>query len=265
MNHATLTALTELDPAPGTSPSDAEGRRRDAMLERILATPQVARADRPTRRPVHVGRRIAIAGLVAAVAVPAAVLGAHTISRQLDPTSHGLSDADLAGWVSTTTPRSASQLSAGAKRWCIDATDLQAGSDASVRIAGGDQRGRVASMIIRRGDYTDICLADLAGGGGAWELASAPDSPLPPVEATEVLLQSEGSHGSDDIGTAWGQAGADVRAVTLHLGTRDVQTVVVDGLWNAWWPSAQLGDGLPKTATVTYSNGRTATVPVVTP
>jgi hypothetical protein len=206
-----------------------------------------------------------VAAAATALLVPAVVVGAHVLSRQLDPTGHSLSDADLAGWISTATPRSASQLSTKAKQWCVDATDQQAGSSAQTTIAGGDQRGSVASMLITRGGYTDICLADQAGGGGYWELVSSADSPLPAVKAGEVLLQSAGEYGSDNIGTAWGQAGTGIRAVTLHLSRRDVEATVTNGIWSAWWPAAVIADGFPRTATVTYTDGRTATIAVRTP
>jgi len=263
--NAALSALADLDSAPATPPSDAAERRRLAMLERIVATPQTPAPSRPTRSPGRARRRIVVAAVGATVVlVPALLLGIHRLPHQGGSASAGLTSADLASWVSTSTPRDAAQLSASAKRWCIDATDGQAGSRASVRIEGGDQRGEVATMLITRGSDLDLCLADQAGGGGYWELVSSADSPLPTVPVREVLLQSAGQHGSDDVGTAWGQIGSDIEAVVLHLGHRDVDATVTDGIWSAWWPAAVVGDDSPTSATVTYTDGRTATVPVHT-
>lgn len=262
MDRTLTTRLARLDAAPETPVTDTAARRRDAMLERIVALPQSAPAP---ARPGRLRRRIAITAAAALLVVPAAVAGTHLVARQLDPTRHGLDSADLASWVAGSTPRSASELSAAAKQWCVDATDSQAGPHAAVSIAGGDERGSVASMLITRAGRTDVCLADRAGGGGYWELVSGPGSPLPAIGAREVLLQSAGEHGSDGIGTAWGQAGADVRRVVLHLGDRDVEAVVTDGVWHAWWPAAVVPDGFPERAAVTSVDGRIAEVRVQTP
>lgn len=259
-----LNTLAELDPAPRTTPTDAAARRRDAMLERILAAPQTAPTTARPPRTTRVVRRVALGAAALAIAVPTAVIGTHLVARQLDPASHGLSDADLAGWVSTGTPQTASQLSTAAKQWCITATDRQAGHDAAVRILGGEERGAVASMLVQRAGNLDICLANRAGGGGYWELVSNPSMPLPAIGRRAVLLQSAGEQGSNDVGTAWGQAGTDIRTITIRLDDREIETTVINGIWNAWWPDATSTD-LPTTATVTYTDGSTATVPVHTP
>jgi hypothetical protein len=254
--------LRTLDPEPAASSDDVRLRRRDAMLERIVAAPQQAPAGSSTARRARRRAVLVVAG-VAVLATPVAALGGHVALRQLDPTSHGLDDADLAGWVSTATPRTATQLSAAAKQWCVEATDRQAGKDASVSISGGDQRGAVASMIIHRGPYTDMCLANSGGGGGMWELASGPGASLRPVADRAVRLQSSGtSGGAVRIGSAWGQAGRDVRSVVLRVGSRNVDAVVVDGLWTTWWPGSDASEDVARTATVTFTDGSTATVPV---
>ena len=259
--NTTAQLLRPLDPEPAAPHDDVQRRRRDAMLERLVAEPQrppagARRTGRSRRRAVLI-----VAG-VALLAAPVAVLGTHVVARQLDPASHGLDGADLAGWVSTATPRTAAELSPDAKRWCVDATAPQAGAGAAVSISAGDQRGEVASMLIRRGAYLDFCLSNATGGGGAWELVEGPEAPLAPVPAGEVQLQSSGVQGSNGIGTAWGQAGKDVRGLVLHIGDRDVTAVLADGIWSTWWPAAEIASPDMRTATVTYTDGRTATVPV---
>jgi len=261
--HTTTETLLALDPEPAAPHDDVQRRRRDAMLDRIVAAPQQTPA-RARRTPSR-HRIVLIAAGVAVLAAPVALLGTHLAVRQLDPTSHGLDSADLAGWVSTATPRTAAQLSPEAKRWCTDATDEQAGADASVAISGGDERGKVASMLIRRGGSLDFCLSNTAGGGGAWELITGPGAPLAPVPARTVQLQSSSVHGSNGIGTAWGQAGKDVRSLVVHVGDRDVTAILTDGVWSTWWPAATITDPEMRTATVTYTDGRTATVRVTTP
>lgn len=258
----TTEALRALDPAPSLPDDDVRRRRRDAMLERVVSAPQQAPAGSATARRARRRAILVVAG-VAVLAAPVAVLGGHVALRQLDPTAHGLDGADLAAWVSTATPRTAAQLSPAAKRWCIAATDRQAGQDASVAISGGDQRGAVASMIIRRGPYTDLCLANSAGGGGMWEIASGPGEPLAPIADRGVRLQSSGTSGAAvRIGSAWGQAGRDVRSLVLRVGSRNVDAVVVDGLWTTWWPDGADSEDVARTATVTFTDGRTATIPL---
>lgn len=258
----TTEALRALDPEPGAVHDEVRRRRRDAMLERVVAAPQQAPGGTPRARRVRRRALLVVAG-VAVLAAPVAALGGHVALRQLDPTSHGLDRADLAAWVSTATPRSATQLSAEARRWCIDATDRQAGADAPVSIAGGDERGRVATMIIHRGGYTDMCLANSAGGGGTWELASGPREPLAPVADRAVRIQSSGTSGNAvRIGSAWGQAGRGVRSLVLRAGSRSVDATVVDGLWITWWPGGEDSDVIARTATVTYTDGSTAVVPL---
>ncbi|RIX28584.1 hypothetical protein [Amnibacterium setariae] len=256
----TIDTLRALDPEPAAPTDDVRRRRRDAMIERVVAAPQQAPAGSPRARRARRRAVLVVAG-VAVLAAPAAVLGGHAALRQLDPTAHGLDGADLAAWVSTSTPRSATQLSADAKQWCIDATDRQAGKDAPVSISGGDQRGAVASMVIHRGPWTDMCVTSSTGGGGMWELASGPQEPIAAIGDRAVRLQSSGTSGGDvRIGSAWGQAGRDVRSLVLRAGSRNVNAVVVDGLWITWWPGGEDSDDVARTATVTYTDGSTAVV-----
>lgn len=270
MNQNDLAVLLRpLDAA--SRPDDTDRRRRDAMLERVLAAPAAAPeragAVAAKRRPFV---RFALGGVAAVLLAPAVVIGATQFAQHPQPVTNSagpgaFTKIQLASWVTTPTPRSAASLSSAVQRWCTSATDAQAGAGASVGFSNADQRGRIASAIITRGSYRDLCVAG-DGGAGTWEIIDGPGIVLPAVGARAVALQSAGSQGDGgaSIDTVWGQAGSDVTKMVLHVegDPRPITATVGDGIWSAWWPSGEVHGDAPKTATVTYRDGRTATVEI---
>lgn len=249
-----LHEFRQLDPAQSIA-SDATAQiRKNAMLERVLATPQT------TTDTVPVLHRRRFVGRIVLTGAAAAVVGAVLIAHGLVGGGDGgeFTSAELASWVATPTPRATSELSAATKAWCADSTAQQ--SRSAPTFSNGDQRGKIASMVVARGGYRDLCLTT-GNGEGSWEILDGPSNPLPAVTSRSVNLQSESSHGdpATSVNTIWGQAGSDIAALRLHVDGRDVTATVGGGIWSAWWPGS-IGFDAPTTATVMYTDGSTATV-----
>src|SRR5579875_859970 len=203
MSDDLLHRLRRLDPAAVGAPDAAAGVRRDAMLERVLASPQTA-------DPVAVPRPRRSVGRIAIIGAAAVVAGGVLLAHGLQGGGSGeFTTAQLASWVATPTALSTARLSAATKSWCADSTAKQ--RTAPARFSNGDQRGRIASMVVTRGGYRDLCLST-GDGHGYWELLDGPGLPLPVVAARAIDLQSDGSQGdpATSVNTIWGQVGADV-------------------------------------------------------
>lgn len=124
-----------------------------------------------------------------------------------------------------------------------------------------DRRGRVSSLILKRGNVYSFCMRGRNGGGFAELL-----DPLRTMSPEQVRAVTGGGHGNNDAGFDYlmGQAGSGVTQVILTTGDTTVDAYLEHGFWTAWWPDPHL---TPPTAnrttiTVTLADGRTRTEPL---
>ena len=260
----TAAALRELDPAATTTLSDEGRRRADALLARVVATPDQEHDETDTAAPRR-GRRVLLpVALVAATAV--------ALSTALG----GSAFADWTAKPATLPPASA----AVAATTCRSALDVV---------------GRVPRIVIgeRRGGWTYVLL-DGPGEEGACLLPDAlvgtsgdatrtrrffgsydPESPIPPTPPRDSIVETESMTGAVSVPgrlpfrtvDGWfvwvtGYAGPDVTRVTVDppMGP-DVEASLHDGRFAAWWPAGdEPGTGEAWGYTLTLADGTTRRV-----
>ncbi|MEW1648448.1 hypothetical protein [Streptomyces sp. NPDC091219] len=116
-----------------------------------------------------------------------------------------------------------------AGKWCLDATDLN-GTGTEPVISNADLRGKVASMVVTRGDVSAYCLAG-ADGGAAMGI-----SPVRRLPAGDVEVDTLGSRGSgdDELNYVVGWVGSDVESVTFKDHGHSTEATVEAGRFTAW-------------------------------
>ena len=267
----TAAALRELDPAPTTTLTEDERQRADAMLARVLATPdhepgpEVGRTetDRPRRRR----RRLLVpVGLLtaAAVALPTALGGGPA----------------FASWAATPVPLPPPTAAAAATT-CRSALGI---GDQGMRVVIGERRGGWTYVLLDGPGKEGACLMpdDFVGANGVAAGRSGffgsydTDPPEAPIPARDGLIETESTGGAVSVpgrlsvGTVdgwftWvtGYAGSDVVRITVEppVGP-DVEASLEGGRFAAWWPSGEArgdnpGVGGAWSYTVTLADGTT--------
>jgi hypothetical protein len=239
--------LAALDPAPKRELTPAEQFRQEQLLSSILADAAPVKS----RRPV---RRIAIAGaLVAGVA--AAVVAAPVAYHVIRGNPAVLSAAAIGSWTGTPVRVTADS---DAQQWCEERASGDPNATGPFTVSNADLRGEVTSMILTRGKDITLCLvgSDQAG------LTMAID-PVGNVAANAIVLDTAGGHGDGATGFNYveGSAGAEVKAITLHEGSRTIDALIDGGRWTAWWPADPATGLLGGDVTITLKDGSTRSVP----
>lgn len=193
----TTAALRDLDPAPTTVLTDAEGERADATFARILAaTPSHEQLPEKTRRPrQRLTRLLVPVGLVVAAgaAVPALLLGG---------------DSAFASWTPTPEP-------------LTGAAQAEAATACRAALAVPDQGERVV-IAERRGGWTYVLLAGLDSEASCLMPEGLVDQEDPAADAREGFM---GSYTSDP-----GEAPTLGRSGIIGYGADG--SVPTDGLWD---------------------------------
>jgi hypothetical protein len=266
----TAAALRDLDPAPTTTMTDEERQRADAMLARILATPDYEQGRTATDQPRRRRRR---------VLVPVALLAAATVALS---TVLGGGSA-FADWKATPVPLSPTTAAAAATT-CRSALGVR---DQSTRLVIGERRGGWTYVLLDGPREEGSCLMpdDLVGASGVKARRSGyfgsydPNPPKAPTPARDSIIEYGSTGGAVSvpgrlsIGTidgwfTWvtGYAGSDVTRVTVDppVGP-DVQASLEDGRFAAWWPAGEARGDNPGISgawsyTVTLADGTTRRV-----
>lgn len=274
MNIDGLNRLRSLDAAPETELTEAEQRRADAGLARILVSDAAAPAPRAPRRRAR---------LLRWVALPVAAAAATAVAFAVVP---GLqSPHAYASWTSDPS--------------VLNGTDRSV-ADAACRDANLDLVRPDLVLAERRGDWVAVLYRDLAPAGTPEAEASCVVHLPSGSDNADVVSLARGGGGGvvpgpDEItrggifqsggngGLPWerprpvmaltlGLVGDDVAAVTIRLadGT-SVEATVADGTYAAWWPGeafdpdtlgAPSGEGGPEvsfTYDVTLKDGSVLT------
>ncbi|RJS45759.1 hypothetical protein [Nocardioides cavernaquae] len=244
---ATVTeALRRLDPAAGTSLTERELQRADAVFARIVATP----SDEPVPlEPVRPRRRrwllapVALVG-AAGVAIPGLLLGGGNAYGSWTPTPEPLT---------------------------VDAA-AQAAATCRAALGAPGREGRVA-VAERRGDWTyvllvsqateAICLLPNDSVGDAsrpdnfFGSYSPSDAAGPPTLAPDRIVEKTSAEGSTDDGWFnWleGHVGSDVTGVTVHTSSGlEIQASVAGDRFAAWWPGIAQSSRHPEGETWSYA------------
>lgn len=258
--------LTALDAAPAAPLTADERIRSEQLLNSILASSITAEAATPPRRTAARTRgwRIAAYGLAAAVLVGGAVVVVpRLIHATTVPTASGpLTTVELAAW--TGTPKVLTPTDAAAQpaiAWCLNKMTTAPGAGATPSIGNLDQRGDITSMIITRAGYTMLCISG-PNSTGFWELDGDPATPVSPIAATAVTVESAGSHGDGPTGFTYveGRVGANVKSITVTDAGRTFSAVIANGLWTAWWPTTDPHGEITGTVTIGTTDGSSRTV-----
>ncbi|MFI5620544.1 hypothetical protein [Streptomyces sp. NPDC051567] len=223
-------------------------------------------ATSPTRQPARprLRRRLAFT-LVGALAAGAAVVGVPLYERAtvVDVPLHEqagskpLNSSALASWTASPTHVDTSKGSGAATlKRCLDTMD---GDDGPATITNADLRGKVTSMVIRRGGTNVLCY--VAPENGVTWMQIGDTKPVAPDVITYETGSAIGAD-PDIFNQATGLAGSDVRSVTMTAQGRTFEVIVENGRWTAWWPgSPEDKGGVLDTATLTFTDGTTRTIP----
>lgn len=239
--------LAALDPAPKRELSPAEQLRQDQLLTSILADAAPVKR----RRPV---RRVAIGGaLVAGMA--AAVVFAPVAYHMIRGNPGILSAAAIGSWTGTPTRGTADS---GARQWCEDNATGDQHATGPFTLSSADQRGAVTSMVLSRGKDITLCMVASDASGFTEGI-----SPVSKLAANAIDLDTAGGHGEGATGFNYveGSAGADVRSVTLHDGSRTIDALIDHGRWTAWWPADPPTGEIGGDVTITLTDGSVRSVP----
>ena len=251
MNRDITPLLGVLDPAPKGALTPAEHARREQLLSSVLADTGTATIKR--RRPV---RTIAIAGALA-VGAAAAVVVAPVAYHMIKGTPGVLSPAAIGSWTSSPVQLAAETADSTAQQYCERNATGDPKATGPFTVSNADLRGEVTSMILTRGNDITLCLVGSDGAG----LTEAID-PVGAIGADAVTLDTAGGHGEGSTGFDYmeGFAGSNVKAITLHDGSRTVQALVEDGRWTAWWPADPPTGEVSGDVTITLKDGTTRSV-----
>jgi hypothetical protein len=266
----TAAALRELDPATTTTLTEEERQRADAMLARILATPDHEHAQLATARRRRRRRVLVSAALLAAATV--------ALSTAL---SGGTAFAD---WTPKPTALPAPTAAAAA----TTCRSIHGMRDQSPRVVIGERRGGWTYVLLAgpgeegsclmRDDFVRASAVKARRSGGLFGHYD-PNPPNAPTPARDSLIETESTGGAVSVpgrlpfGTrdGWfayvtGYAGRDVTRVTVHppVGP-DVQASLEDGRFAAWWPAGEARGDNPGISgawsyTVTLADGTTRRV-----
>lgn len=265
----TVSALRDLDPAT-TTLSDAERKRADATLERLLSSR--APDDVPaTNARASRRRRWTLIPAVALAAAAAVVM----------PSFVGGGSA-FASWSATPTPLSTPTADAAATT-CRAALDVPS----TMRAAVAEHRGGWTYVLIDGTAGEAVCLMpdELVGhsddavrrrgffGSFDPDPAEAPTPDRKGVTETESASGAVSLPGRLSLGTVdgWftsvtGYAGEEVTAVTVHPPSGpDVDASLSGGRFTAWWPAGRARGDNPGvsdawTYTVALTDGTTQRV-----
>ncbi|WP_043687064.1 hypothetical protein [Streptomyces xylophagus] len=254
MTNDLLARLADLDAAPRRTPTAQEIDREETLLRSILDD-----SERPgrslgaaLRRPLVRRLSFTAAGALAAGLALVAVNGGLPGLGGSGP----LSSSELASW--TGTPKNvdvAAARASAAGKWCLDATDVN-GTGTEPVISNADLRGKVASMIVTRGDQSAYCLAGSDGGTsmGISAVREQPDG--------HIKVDTLGARGSGDqeLNYVVGWAGSDVRGITVRDHGHTTEAMIQGGRFTAWWPHGNPDGLLTGTLTLHLADGSTRTV-----
>jgi hypothetical protein len=239
--------LAALDPAPKHELTPAEQFRQEQLLSSILTDTVAIKRSRPVRR-------VAIAGALA-VGVAAAVVFAPVAYHVIRGNPGVLSAAAIGSWTGTPTRVTADSV---AQQWCEDRATGDPGATGPFTVSNADRRGEVTSLVLTRGKDITLCMVGSDGNG----FTEAID-PVAELAANAVDLDTAGGHGDGDTAFDYvqGNAGADVKSITLHEGSRTVEALIDHGRWTAWWPANPPDGLLAGTVTITLTDGSTRSAP----
>lgn len=122
---------------------------------------------------------------------------------------------DARPWLFGTARNLMLNANRGMRRQCLDATDLN-GTGADPVISNADLRGKVASMVVTRGDVSAYCLAGSDGG-------------------------------DEELNSVVGWAGSDVEGITVRDHGHTIEATIQGGRFTAWWPDGDPDGTLPRT------------------
>jgi hypothetical protein len=213
----------------------ATGRRADARLERIVATPAAAASAHTRRRPAR--RRLAVL-----IAAAAAVITIAAIALPLRGT--GDSGVAYASWSAVPAAVAAHDLDTVADA-CRERLD-----DPTMPVALAERRGNFVAVLFHTNnpDLSAACVAwnrpgstqvdhvELGIGGSngpAWTPAAG--------RITEGMIAQFA--GDPPASFTDGAVGRGVVGVTIHAGTQSVTATVKGGRYAAWWPGKAVSDG----------------------
>jgi hypothetical protein len=270
----TLENLADMDAAPRRLLAPYETARRDQLLRQIVDSPAPTLVTatfqpRPTRlsgrRSARRGWAMATAILAAGVAAAGLVVSSHPGDFFPHPgvvaASGPLTTVELASWTST--PQSLGLTSAAgeaAKSWCLGSMSGAPAASSPATITNADLRGKVASLMIRRGGYTMLCIT--GPGGGFWEVDGAPSDPASTLASDAIDIESAGSHGDGATGLTYveGHVGSNVTAISITDAGKTFTATVDAGRWAAWWPTTDPHGTVTGTVTITTTDDSTRTV-----
>jgi hypothetical protein len=239
--------LAALDPAPKRELTPPEQFRQEQLLSSILTDTVAIKRSRPVRR-------VAIAGALAAGVAAAVVFGpvAYHIIRGNPGV---LSAAAIGSWTGTPVRTTADGT---ARQWCEDNASGDQNATGPFTVSNADLRGEVTSMVLTRGKDITLCLV-AKDGTGLTELIS----PVGDIATNAINADSAGGHGDGNTAFNYveGSAGSDVKAVTLHEGSRTIDALIDDGRWTAWWPADPPTGLLGGDVTITLKDGSIRSVP----
>jgi hypothetical protein len=245
--------LGALDAAPVRELTEAENARKEHLLRTVMDSEvSTSQAASPARR-----RRPLLWVAAGAVAATVAVVAVNQGSQSAGGSGGTLSSAELASWtVTPSRPAAASPEATAAQKWCVKAL----GSDysgKSVSYSNLDVRGSVTSVVVTGGTTISYCLTDRTGNGMAEVI-----DPVKKLAGNAIEVDSAGGHGEGSTGYNYlvGSVGSDVKAVTLHDGSRTIEATIENDRFTAWWPAAEPTGSAGGKVVLTLKNGSTRTV-----
>ncbi|MFD4558438.1 hypothetical protein ACFWP5_29670 [Streptomyces sp. NPDC058469] len=251
MTNDLLARLADLDAAPRRTPSAQETDREETLLRTILDD-----SERPGRsvgatfrRPLVRRLSFTAAGALAAGLALVAVNGGLPGLGGSGP----LSSSELASWTGTAKSVDvAAARGSAAGKWCLDVN----GTGAEPVISNADLRGKVASMVVTRGDVSAYCLA---GSDGGTSMGISPVRQQPDGHIKVDTLGSRGS-GDEELNYVVGWAGSDVKGITVRDHGHTTEATIEDGRFTAWWPDGDPDGAITGTVTLHLADGSTHTV-----
>ncbi|MFC0436213.1 hypothetical protein [Kutzneria buriramensis] len=245
MNRDISPLLGVLDPAPPRALTVDEQARQEQLLSSVLADARVVR-----RRPV---RRIALAGALA-VGAAAAVVVAPVAYHMIKGGGGPLSSTAISSWTGNPVRLAASSTDSTAQQFCEKNATGNPNATGPFTVSNADLRGEVTSMVLTRGKDITLCMVGTDGEGFTMAV-----DPIGKIAPKDITLDTAGSHGDGDSAFSYveGFAGADVKSISVHDGSRTADALVDGGRWTVWWPGTSDFTG---TVTVTTTDGNSHSV-----
>jgi hypothetical protein len=224
--------LRTLDSA--TLPTDAQHRRADALLERIMVEPIT-----PNKRGIRevIGRHPSFWRVGAILAAGAVVAGIAIGAPGLPPQS-----AAVASWTPEAEAVSAADL-AIAEEVCRDQFTQYRGSS-DIPLSLSERRGDVVALLFYRDDpeTASSCVVDLPRGADTPREATSgsggSSGPAPTAPADGFIEGAVASYtlGGQVLSVISGSVGSNVKSMTVRGAGEQATATIADGRYAAWLP-----------------------------